>query len=185
MGIYEKQAGGRGKLGADEAYLHALRELILEDELLKKEGSKLKVVFSSLHGTGVRIVPAMLKAAGVEPSIVAAQEKGDGRFPTVKSPNPENGEALALGIEQAKNEKADLVVAKDPDADRMGVALRNVAGEYELITGNQIGSLMAAYRIERMKAKGWIRQGEEKSCCLIKTFVTTDLQKEMAKAALS
>jgi phosphoglucomutase len=167
----------------DEAYLQALRELILEDELLKKEGSKLKVVFSSLHGTGVRIVPAMLKAAGLEASIVAAQEKGDGRFPTVKSPNPENGEALALGIEQARKEKADLVVATDPDADRMGVALRNAAGEYELITGNQVGSLLAAYRIERMKAKGWIRAGEEKNCCLIKTFVTTDLQKEMAAGA--
>jgi len=167
----------------DEAYLQALQELILEGELLRKEGPKLKVVFSSLHGTGVRIVPAMLKAAGLEASLVAAQEKGDGRFPTVKSPNPENGEALALGIEQAKREKADLVVATDPDADRMGVALRNSAGEYDLITGNQIGSLLAAYRIERMKAKGWIRAGEEKNCCLIKTFVTTDLQKEMAAAA--
>ena len=167
----------------DEAYLQALQELILEGGVLKKDGPKLKVVFSSLHGTGVRIVPAMLKVAGVEASIVAAQEKGDGRFPTVKSPNPENGEALALGIEQAKREKADLVVATDPDADRMGVALRNPAGEYELITGNQIGSLLAAYRIERMKTKSWIRPGEEKNCCLIKTFVTTDLQKEMAAAA--
>jgi len=167
----------------DEAYVQALKELVIEGELLRKEGAKLKVVFSPLHGTGIRIVPAMLKAVGVQASIVAAQEKGDGRFPTVKSPNPENGEALALGIEQAKKEKADFVVATDPDADRMGVALRNAAGEYELITGNQIGSLMAAYRIERMKAKGWIRPGEEKSCCLIKTFVTTDLQKEMAAAA--
>jgi phosphoglucomutase len=167
----------------DEAYLRALRELILEADLLQKEGPKLKVVFSPLHGTGIRIVPPMLKEAGVEVSLVAAQEKGDGRFPTVKSPNPENGEALALGIEQAKKEKADLVLATDPDADRMGVALRNPAGDYELITGNQIGSLMASYRMERMKAKGWIRPGQEKNCCLIKTFVTTDLQKEMAAAA--
>jgi phosphoglucomutase len=186
--VTDPQPKGGGKVvvvgkEVDEAYLEALEELVIEGELLKKEGSKLKVVFSPLHGTGIRIVPAMLKSAGVSASIVPAQEKGDGRFPTVKSPNPENGEALALGIELAKKEKADLVVATDPDADRMGVALRNVAGEYELITGNQIGSLMAAYRIERMKAKDWIRQGEEKNCCLIKTFVTTDLQKEMAKAA--
>jgi len=167
----------------DEAYVQALQELVIEGERLRKEGAKLKVVFSPLHGTGIRIVPAILKAVGVPVSMVAAQEKGDGRFPTVKSPNPENGEALALGIEQAKKEKADFVVATDPDADRMGVALRNAAGEYELITGNQIGSLMAAYRIERMRAKSWIRPGEEKSCCLIKTFVTTDLQKEMAAAA--
>ncbi len=167
----------------DAAYLETLKDLVIEREMLKKEGAKLKVVFSPLHGTGIRIVPAMLKGAGIKASVVASQEKGDGRFPTVKSPNPENGEALALGIEQAKTEKADLVAATDPDADRMGVALRNADGEYELITGNQIGSLMAGYRIERMKAKGWIRAGEEKNCCLIKTFVTTDLQKEMAAAA--
>ena len=148
--------------------------------MLRKEGAKLQVVFSPLHGTGIRIVPTMLQAAGVRVSVVASQEKGDGRFPTVKSPNPENGEALAMGVEQAKREKADLVVATDPDADRMGVALRNAAGDYELITGNQIGSLLAAYRIDRMKARGWIRPGQEKSCCLIKTFVTTDLQKEIA-----
>ncbi len=167
----------------DAAYLETLKDLVIEPEMLKKEGTKLKVVFSPLHGTGIRIVPTMLKAAGVQASVVASQEKGDGRFPTVKSPNPENGEALALGIEQAKTEKADLVAATDPDADRMGVALRNADGEYELITGNQIGSLLAAYRIERMRAKGWIRAGEEKKCCLIKTFVTTDLQKEMAAVA--
>lgn len=164
----------------DAAYLEALKELVIEGEMLKKEGAKLRVVYSPLHGTGVRIVPAMLKGVGVEASLVASQEKGDGRFPTVKSPNPENGEALALGIEQAKKEKADLVLATDPDADRMGVAVRNGKGEYELITGNQIGSLLGSYRIERMRAKGWIRPGEEKNCCLIKTFVTTDLQKEMA-----
>ena len=167
----------------DAAYLEALKELVIEGEVMKKEGAKLKVVFSPLHGTGVRIVPAMMKNAGVQISIVASQEKGDGRFPTVKSPNPENGEALALGIELAKKEKADLVLATDPDADRMGVALRNSSGEYELITGNQIGSLLASYRIDRMRAKGWIQHGQEKSCCLIKTFVTTDLQKEIAAAA--
>jgi len=164
----------------DKAYLEALKELIVEEEILRKEGGELKVVFTPLHGTGVRIVPAMLKGVGVEASLVASQEKGDGRFPTVMSPNPENGEALALGIEQAKKEKADLVLATDPDADRMGVAVRNGKGEYELITGNQIGSLLGSYRIERMRAKGWIRPGDEKNCCLIKTFVTTDLQKEMA-----
>jgi phosphoglucomutase len=164
----------------DTAYLEALKELVIEGEMLKKEGAKLRVVYSPLHGTGVRIVPAMLKGVGVEASLVVSQEKGDGRFPTVKSPNPENGEALAFGIEQAKKERADLVLATDPDADRMGVAVRNSSGEYELITGNQIGSLLSAYRIDRMRAKGWIQPGEEKCCCLIKTFVTTDLQKEIA-----
>jgi phosphoglucomutase len=160
-----------------------LKELIVEEEILRKEGGELKVVFTPLHGTGVRIVPNLLRDVGVGFSLVEEQSVGDGRFPTVKSPNPENGEALAIGIEQAKREVADLVVATDPDADRMGVAVRNEKGEYELITGNQIGSLLGSYRIERMRAKGWIRPGEEKNCCLIKTFVTTDLQKEMAGVA--
>ena len=167
----------------DEEYQLGLRELILEEEMLKKEGKALKVVFSPLHGTGGRIVPEMLARAGVKVLLVKEQEKGDGRFPTVKSPNPENGEALAMGIELAKKERGDLVLATDPDGDRMGVALRNRDGEYELITGNQIGSLLAAYRIDRMRAKGWIQPGQEKSCCLIKTFVTTDLQKEIATVA--
>ena len=167
----------------DEEYQLGLRELILEEEMLRKEGKALKVVFSPLHGTGGRIVPEMLARAGVKVLLVKEQEKGDGRFPTVKSPNPENGEALAMGIELAKKEKGDLVLATDPDGDRMGVALRNRDGEYELITGNQIGSLLAAYRIDRMRAKGWIQPGQEKSCCLIKTFVTTDLQKEIATVA--
>ena len=167
----------------DEEYQLGLRELILEEEMLKKEGKALKVVFSPLHGTGGRIVPEMLARSGVKVLLVKEQEKGDGRFPTVKSPNPENGEALAMGIELAKKERGDLVLATDPDGDRMGVALRNRDGEYELITGNQIGSLLAAYRIDRMRAKGWIQPGQEKSCCLIKTFVTTDLQKEIAAVA--
>ena len=167
----------------DEEYQLGLRELILEEEMLKKEGKALKVVFSPLHGTGGRIVPEMLARAGVKVLLVKEQEEGDGRFPTVKSPNPENGEALAMGIELAKKERGDLVLATDPDGDRMGVALRNRDGEYELITGNQIGSLLAAYRIDRMRAKGWIQPGQEKSCCLIKTFVTTDLQKEIAAVA--
>ena len=167
----------------DEEYQLGLRELILEEEMLKREGKALKVVFSPLHGTGGRIVPEMLARAGVKVLLVKEQEKGDGRFPTVKSPNPENGEALAMGIELAEKERGDLVLATDPDGDRMGVALRNRDGEYELITGNQIGSLLAAYRIDRMRAKGWIQPGQEKSCCLIKTFVTTDLQKEIAAVA--
>ena len=182
----QAKAGGKVvRIGKeiDEAYLEALQELVIEGEMLKKEGTNLRVVFTPLHGTGARIAPHLLERAGVKVSLVKEQAVGDGRFPTVKSPNPENGEALAMGIEQAKREKADLVVATDPDGDRMGVAVRDGSGNYPLLTGNQIGSLLAAYRMERMRARGWIQPGQEKSCCLIKTFVTTDLQKELARSA--
>ena len=89
-------------------------------------------------------------------STVPEQEIQDGRFPTVKSPNPENAEALTLGIALAKKEGADLLVATDPDCDRMGVAVRNEAGELELLTGNQIGSLMAWYRVTKLIEQGVI-----------------------------
>lgn len=166
----------------DEAYLEAMSGLVLEPEIIKAQADKLKLVFTNIHGTGIRSVPPILKKFGFRFSVVPAQEKGDGRFPTVKSPNPENGEALALAIEQARKEGADLVLATDPDADRMGVAVRTESGKYELLSGNQIGSIMGAYRLERMFAKGWITQDNASHAAFIKTFVTTDLQKSIAAA---
>ena len=105
----------------------------------------------------------------------------DGRFPTVKSPNPENAEALAMAMALAEKEGADLVIATDPDCDRMGVAVRNRAGEMELLTGNQIGSLMAWYRVRKLIEQGVITPANAARCVIVKTFVTTDLQKAIAE----
>jgi phosphoglucomutase len=106
----------------------------------------------------------------------------DPRFPTVKSPNPENGEALAMGVALAQKVGADVVLATDPDSDRMGVAIRGHDGKLKLITGNTIGSLMAEYRVRAFKAKGLIPEKGTKKACMIKTFVTTPLQADIAKA---
>ena len=109
------------------------------------------------------------------------QDRFDGAFPTVKSPNPENAEALRMAVELAKKTKADLVAATDPDCDRMGVAVRNAAGEMELLTGNQIGSLIAWYRAKTMFERGILNKENAARGVIIKTFVTTDLQKAIAE----
>ena len=105
----------------------------------------------------------------------------DGGFPTVKSPNPENAEALQMGIELAKKENADLVVATDPDCDRMGVAVRTAFGETQLLSGNQIGSLLAYYRTKKLFELGVLTKENAARGVIIKTFVTTDLQKAIAE----
>ncbi|HEV7405447.1 MAG TPA: phospho-sugar mutase [Chthoniobacteraceae bacterium] len=163
----------------DAAYMERLESLVLDRPMV--EASDLKIVFTSIHGTGGTIIKPMLKRLGFRCSPVAEQEVPDGRFPTVKSPNPENAEALSLGIAQARAEGADLVIATDPDCDRMGVAVRNRAGELELFTGNQIGSLMAYYRVKTLIAQGVITPANAKNAVIIKTFVTTDLQKAIAE----
>lgn len=166
---------------ADKAYQARLETLVLDPQMVKKAGSSLRIVFTSIHGTGGTIILPMLKHFGFNCTTVSEQEIADGRFPTVKSPNPENAEALAMAIQKANLEGADLVIATDPDCDRMGVAVRNRAGEMELLTGNQIGSLMAYYRIQKFKEQGVITPENASRCVLIKTFVTTDLQKAIAE----
>jgi phosphoglucomutase len=165
----------------DHAYMARLETLVLDRPLVAAAArSGLKIVFTPIHGTGGVITRPMLERLGFTYLTVAEQEQFDGRFPTVKSPNPENAEALSLGIALAKTEGADLVVATDPDCDRMGVAVRNAAGEMELLTGNQIGSLMAAYRVKRLLEQGVITAENAARCVIVKTLVTTDLQKAIA-----
>jgi phosphoglucomutase len=166
---------------ADAAYMSRLESLVLDPALISAAGD-LKCVYTSIHGTGGTIIRPMLTKLGFQHSTVAVQEVADGRFPTVKSPNPENAEALALAIAQARAEGADLVIATDPDCDRMGVAVRNRAGEMELLSGNEIGSLMAYYRVLKLREQGVITAENAGRCVLIKTFVTTDLQKQIATA---
>ncbi len=163
----------------DVIYQDAVGTLMLEPEAVLETRNKIKFVYTPLHGTGIRAIPALLDQFDFRYSIVEAQAVGDGRFPTVKSPNPENAEALELAIKQA--EKADVVLATDPDADRMGVAVRDAEGKMILLTGNQIGSIMAYYRCSRMIAQGILTDSNRKNAVIIKTFVTTDLQKRVAE----
>ncbi len=163
----------------DDAYMARLETLVLDREVISA-ARDLRVVFTSIHGTGGTIVKPMLDRLGIGYSTVPEQEIPDSRFPTVKSPNPENAEALAKAIALANEERADLVIATDPDCDRMGVAARNRAGEMELFTGNQIGSLMAWYRVTKLIEQGVITPANASRCVIIKTFVTTDLQKSIA-----
>lgn len=165
----------------DAIYRDAVGSLVLEPEAILEVRDKIKFVYTPLHGTGIRAIPALLDQYGFRYSVVLNQSTGDGRFPTVKSPNPENAEALELAIKQAEEEKADVVLATDPDADRMGVAVRDANGKMILLTGNMIGSILAYYRCSRLIAQGIITEGNRANAVIIKTFVTTDLQKRIAE----
>jgi phosphoglucomutase len=165
----------------DVIFQDAVAGLVLEAEAIIETKDKIKFVYTPLHGTGIRAIPALLDQFGFRYSIVEAQAVGDGRFPTVKSPNPENAEALELAIRQAEEENADIVMATDPDADRMGVAVRDGEGKMVLLTGNQIGSIMAYYRCSRLVAQGILTNSNRANAVIIKTFVTTDLQKKIAE----
>ena len=164
----------------DDAYMQRLETLILDPQIIH-EAKSLRVVYSPLHGTGRVIIEPMLKGLGFKFEVVPEQDHFDGRFPTVKSPNPENAEALTMAIDLAEKEDADLVVATDPDCDRMGAAVRAKNGKMKLLTGNQIGSLLAYYRTNKLFDQGVLSRENASRAVIIKTFVTTDLQKAIAE----
>jgi phosphoglucomutase len=171
----------------DLAYMKRLETLIVDPTVIHPEKS-LRIVFTPLHGTGGVIVKPILKRLGFNFEVVAEQDRFDGAFRTVKSPNPENAEALQMGIELAKKADADLVAATDPDCDRMGVAVRtgnashrDAATEIKLLTGNQIGSLIAWYRTKKFFDLGILNKENASRGVIIKTFVTSDLQKAIAE----
>src|SRR5581483_1996655 len=170
------QLAGVTTLGrdADDAYLAVAAKAALDPAVFRS--TPLKVVFTNIHGTGAVHSLPLLRQAGCEVQPVPEQLEFDARFPTVKSPNPENAEALARAVALAEKENADVVLATDPDADRMGCAVRNRAGKMELLTGNQIGSLLAEYRLMKYKELGWIPRAGSEHVCIVKTFVTTQLQ---------
>ena len=153
--------------------MNKLKTVLLRPDLL--EARKAKVVYTNLHGTGGVIIVPMLRELGFEVVTVPEQDGADGRFPTVESPNPENASALAKGIALAEEVGADAVIATDPDCDRMGVAIRNSLGEMELLTGNQIGSLLGWYRIKTMFDLGWLTESNRSRAVLIKTLVNEPL----------
>jgi phosphoglucomutase len=159
---------------ADDAYLAVAAKAALDPSVFKS--TKLKVVFTNIHGTGAVASVPLLRQAGCEVVPVPEQLAFDARFPTVKSPNPENAEALARAVALAEREGGDVVLATDPDADRMGCAVRNRAGKLELLTGNQIGALLTEYRLSKYKELGWIPREGSTRAAIVKTFVTTQLQ---------
>ncbi len=159
---------------ADDAYLTVAAQAVIDHDLVRK--TKLRVVFTNIHGTGgVASVP-LLVHAGCRVREVSSQVAFDPRFPTVKSPNPENAEALSLGVALAEKEGMDVVMATDPDGDRMGCAVLGADGKMHLLTGNQIGALLADYRLTRFKEIGRIPGEGSSRVAIIKTFVTSPLQ---------
>lgn len=163
---------------AEQAYIKSIENCVIDAKVLAD--NKPKVVFTSVHGTGVTMCPAVMRHFGLDPYFVEPQMKIDSRFPTVKQPNPEYAETLSMGIQKMRETGAECLMATDPDADRMGVAIRTRSGEIRLLTGNMIGSLLAQYRISRMIEKGIITNPVK--CAVIKTFVTTPLQDKIAAA---
>ncbi|MSU23743.1 MAG: phospho-sugar mutase [Opitutus sp.] len=172
----EKKLTGVTTLGrdADDAYLAVAAKAVIDPTVFRP--TKLKVVFTNIHGTGAVHSLPLLIHAGCDVKPVPEQLNFDARFPTVKSPNPENAEALALAVALATKRKADVVLATDPDADRMGVAVRNRAGAMELLTGNQIGALLVDYRLTKYQELGWIPPSGGPRVAIVNTFVTTQLQ---------
>jgi phosphoglucomutase len=184
--VYEplpkSQQGKLVSLGSelDDVYKARLRTLVLRPDVIMSQ-KELKIVFTPIHGTGAIISVPALRELGFQVLTVAEQDKPDGSFPTVKSPNPESADALAMATALAETEKADLVIGTDPDADRMGVAYRDQSGRMQLLTGNQIGSLLAYYRTKTFKGQGVLNDQNKARGVIIKTLVTTDLQKAIAQ----
>ncbi|WP_313396207.1 phospho-sugar mutase, partial [Sphingobacterium multivorum] len=161
----------------DQLYIDANKKLSIHPEAVLAQ-KNLKIVFSPIHGTGITIVPKMLEAWGFEQvSVVAEQATPDGNFPTVIYPNPEEEDAMALAKKQGEEIDADLVLATDPDADRVGIAVKNSKGEFQLLNGNQIGSLLVYYVLS---AKSELKQLGANPY-IVKTIVTTNLESEIAK----
>ena len=169
-------------LGAevDDIYIKRLKGIVLRPEVFGQASAK--VVYTNLHGTGKRCIVPMLKGIGCQLSTVPEQDVQDGRFPTVASPNPENAPALDMAIAQADRENADLVIATDPDCDRMGIAVRDKAtGKMQLLTGNQTGCLLAWYRCMSMRELGLVTPQNIQHAVMVKTFVTSPLQDAIAE----
>jgi phosphoglucomutase len=164
----------------DEVYKARLRTLVLRPEVVASQ-KELKIVFTPIHGTGGIISVPALRDLGFDVRTVPEQDVPDGAFPTVKSPNPENADALAMGIALAEAEHADIVIGTDPDADRMGVAFLDQSGKMQLLNGNQIGSLLAFYRTKALKEQGVLNEQNSAHAVILKTVVTTDLQKAIAE----
>lgn len=162
----------------DEAFINQIKTISLSPGAIKQQ-SNLKIVYTPIHGTGVHLVPACLRAFGFTNIIpVPEQNVVSGDFPTVVSPNPEEPAALNMAIEKARETDADIVMASDPDADRVGVAIKNDRGEWILVNGNQTALIFIYYLITRWRETGRLKGNEY----VVKTIVTTELIKTIADA---
>ena len=160
----------------DDAFISQIKTISLSPDSIKRHND-LKIVYTPIHGTGVRIIPACLRAFGFTNIIpVPEQNVVSGNFPTVVSPNPEEPAALSMAIEKARETDADIVMASDPDADRMGIAVKNDRGEWILVNGNQTALIFIYYLITRWKETGKLKGNEY----IVKTIVTTELIKTIA-----
>ena len=160
----------------DDEYIEMIKSLSLSPSVIKRF-SDLKIVFSSIHGTGIKLVPPVLEKFGfTNVTVVDEQATPDGNFPTVVYPNPEEAEAMSLALKKAEEIDADLVMATDPDADRVGIAAKNDNGDFQLLNGNQTGTLLIYYLLKKWQENGKL-SGKE---FVVKTIVTTDLIKRIA-----
>lgn len=163
----------------DDAYMEELKKQVIHQDAIEAEGKNLKIVYTPLHGTGNIPARRILKELGFENVyVVKEQELPDGAFPTVSYPNPEAAEAFELGLKLAKEVDADLVLATDPDADRLGVRVKDKNGEYHDLTGNMSGCLLANYEIGQRRA---VNGNLPEDGALIKTIVTSNLADAIAK----
>lgn len=161
----------------DQAYLDAVKTVSIDPEVIKRQHD-LKIVYTPLHGTGMKMIPRSLKYWGFDNvHCVKEQMVKDGNFPTVVSPNPENGEALTLALRDAKQIDADIVMASDPDADRVGMACKNDKGEWILINGNQTCLIFLYYIITNRKNVGLLKPTDY----IVKTIVTTEVIRKVAE----
>ncbi|WP_153797385.1 phospho-sugar mutase [Foetidibacter luteolus] len=161
----------------DDAYISMVKSLSVNPDVIAKQHD-LKIVYTPIHGTGITLVPEVLKQFGfTNVTIVDEQSKPDGNFPTVVYPNPEESEAMSIGLKKAKELDADILLGTDPDADRVGIGVKNHKGEWVLVNGNQTAVLACAYMIEARKAKGIAQPND----MVIKTIVTTELIDEVAR----
>ncbi len=161
----------------DAVYLDKIKSLSLSPEAIQRN-KDMKIVYTPIHGTGVRLIPAALKAYGFTNIInVPEQDVTSGDFPTVVSPNPEEPAALKMAVEKGEKVNADLVMASDPDGDRLGIAVKNNDGKFILVNGNQTALLFTYYIIRRWKELGKLKGKEY----VVKTIVTTELITDIAK----
>ena len=163
----------------EEEYLNNVQMQGQNSDLVREKGKELKFVYTPFHGTGNKPVRKILSKIGFENVLVVKeQEMPDGDFPTVESPNPENKEGFEIAIKLAKKEGADLIIGTDPDADRVGVLVRDESGEYIVLTGNQTGILLTEYILSMKQKNGTL----PKDGYVVKTIVTTDITREICKS---